>query len=203
MRWLADLIIRRVTRRAPDQIIGSPTPLLHRWFFFRKNRWFNIYLHHFLRDDNDRVLHDHPWWNCSIVLRGGYNEIMEDGCARIWNSRGPGSIVIRRPRTAHRLVLSNDSRGEKITSWSLFIIGPKVREWGFHCPRGWVHWKDFCSPGDENAIGPGCEGEITVPVFTDDPGEMDRQFIEDSRKYECSQPTNQRRSGPRLIVRNS
>ena len=27
--------------------------------------------------------------------------------------------------------------------WSLFITGPVIREWGFHCPNGWRHWKQF------------------------------------------------------------
>lgn len=32
-------------------------------------------VHHILRSDHDRALHDHPWDNCSIVLRGGYWEV--------------------------------------------------------------------------------------------------------------------------------
>ncbi|CAN0516096.1 unnamed protein product, partial [Scytosiphon promiscuus] len=27
--------------------------------------------------------------------------------------------------------------------WSLFITGPKYREWGFRTAGGWMHWKEF------------------------------------------------------------
>jgi len=33
-----------------------------------------IYLHHILRSDKDRHLHDHPWDYSSIILKGGYFE---------------------------------------------------------------------------------------------------------------------------------
>jgi hypothetical protein len=28
---------------------------------------------------------------------------------------------------------------------TLFAGGPIVREWGFDCPQGWRHWKEFTS----------------------------------------------------------
>ena len=33
-------------------------------------------LHHVLRSDLDRALHDHPWDNASLLLRGGYWEVV-------------------------------------------------------------------------------------------------------------------------------
>ena len=33
-----------------------------------------VRLHHILRSDRDRAMHDHPWENASLVLRGGYWE---------------------------------------------------------------------------------------------------------------------------------
>lgn len=27
--------------------------------------------------------------------------------------------------------------------WSLVVTGPPRRRWGFWCPKGWVHWKEF------------------------------------------------------------
>jgi len=35
-----------------------------------------------------------------------------------------------------------------------------VREWGFHCPRGWMHWKQYTDAQDSGAIGRGCEGAL-------------------------------------------
>jgi len=35
----------------------------------------------------------------------------------------------------------------------------EMREWGFACPKGWVHWKDFTDPDNPGQVGPGC-GEL-------------------------------------------
>src|SRR5580704_9904819 len=62
-------------RRPPDFIIGgNEFPYMRRWWVIPRNRIFNIYLHHFLRSDDDRALHDHPSWNVSILLKGEYTE---------------------------------------------------------------------------------------------------------------------------------
>lgn len=156
--------------RKPDFIIGgADRPYLLRWWLIPRNRWFNVYLHKILRSDDDRALHDHPWWNISVVLRGCYFEIMPDFKAaetpytRIadlptrmkW--RGPGSIIFRRARACHRLVIPE--RGTYLPGycWTLFITGPRIREWGFHCPRGWKLWTDFVSSADKGTVGRGCE----------------------------------------------
>lgn len=61
--------------RPPDFIIGgSNRPYMLRWWLIRRNRFFNIYLHKFLRSDDDRALHDHPWLNMSYLLDGEYIE---------------------------------------------------------------------------------------------------------------------------------
>lgn len=134
--------------RPPDFTIGTPDkPYMHRWWIIPRNRFFNIYLHHIVRDDDDRALHDHPWVNVSIVLKGGYTEVMPH--ASKW--RGRGSIVFRLPKAAHRLELDEDS------CWTLFITGPRVREWGFLCPKGWRDWRVFTAPADRGQIGRGCE----------------------------------------------
>jgi hypothetical protein len=134
-------------------------PYMLRWWVIPRNRFFNIYLHRIERSDDDRALHDHPWLNCSIVLRGGYREVMPEHAPsvswpvppqrNVW--RGPGSIVLRRPSAAHRLEVA-DGRA----CWSLFITGPNVRDWGFWCPRGWKKWTDFVDMTNPGAIGPGC-----------------------------------------------
>lgn len=130
-------------------------------------------VHNVKRSDHDRALHDHPWFNISWLLKGGYWEIKPGrfqqavearfidaadeflsahnfihlhagGTAtraqlRAYRSmgiywRGPGALVFRKPTTLHRLVLP-----EGKDAWSLFIMGPKKRDWGFQTPEGWVH----------------------------------------------------------------
>ena len=134
MKW--DLII------AP-----AGEPYLYRKHVLPRNKFMNIYFHKIVKSDDDRALHDHPWWNLSIILKGGYIEVMQDGARRI---RGPGSVLFRLAKTAHRLEVV-----EGVDCYTLFLTGPKVRSWGFHCPKGWVYWRDFTT-SDGNSIRGGC-----------------------------------------------
>lgn len=153
MSWLASRLLSVSERRAPDVIIGGVAdPYLRRWFLIPRNRFFNIYLHQFMRSDDDRALHDHPWWNLSILLRGRYVEhTISAGGINIRTERKAGGIKLRRAGAAHRIELHDGP------CWTLFVTGPRLREWGFHCPRGWVHWRVFTNPADNGAtIGRGC-----------------------------------------------
>jgi hypothetical protein len=166
---LIDRFISRVSRRKPDFIIGSEkNPYCYRWWIIPRNRFFNIYLHNFVRDDDDRALHDHPWINCTIPLKVGYVEQQfkhkwQEGWALpvfVHINRRVGKINFRRASTPHRVILRRDGNGQPIPSWSLFITGPVIREWGFICPGGrWVHWKkftDFENTGKSGLVGRGC-----------------------------------------------
>ncbi len=150
-RKLVDRALALANSRAPDFVIGDH--YLERWFVIPRNPWFNIYLHQIAKSDDDRALHDHPWWNVSVVLVGGYWEhsIAAGGVAsRVF--RRPGSVTFRRAKAAHRLEIgSGDS-----PAVTLFITGPRIRQWGFHCPNGWRHWKLFTAAGDAGQIGRGC-----------------------------------------------
>ena len=160
-----DQLIAWAERTTPDLVIGEN--YLSRWFIAKNireidakhhipsraetyiNNWSNIYLHKISGSDDDRALHDHPWLNISIILRGSYIEIYHDKEV----IRTAGSIVFRRGNTAHRLAVNGG------TVWSLFITGPKYREWGFRCSAGWKHWKKFTeyeTTGDSTKTGPGC-----------------------------------------------
>jgi hypothetical protein len=157
--------------RRPDFIIGNPDdPYLERWWVIPRNRWFNVYLHHFLHSDDDRALHDHPWVNCSILLKGSYLEHLSDGGVKqrkAWRPWTPWRMTFRWPTSAHRVELFHENtwrpdehlgipcRGS-LPVWTLFLTGPTIREWGFICPNGWKHWKAFTKPGAPGQIGPGC-----------------------------------------------
>lgn len=146
----ADRVIDRALQRAPDFVIGgAERPYLRRWWLIPRNRIFNVYLHEFLRSDDDRALHDHPWCNVSILLRGRYLEHLQDGTARV---RTAGQVVVRWCGSiAHRVELIDGP------VWTLFITGPRYRQWGFWCPQGWVHWERFTAAHDPGAVGPGCD----------------------------------------------
>lgn len=156
--------LQRIFYRDPDFYIGGKVhPYMRRWWVIPRNRFFNIYLHNILRDDDDRALHDHPWVSCSVILRGGYLEHHPGGVVK---RRQPGRITFRRATQAHRLELfesgsfwaTDEGRIPiKKSAWTLFITGPKIREWGFHCPKGWRHWEEFVSKDDAGQVGKGCE----------------------------------------------
>ncbi len=167
--------IQRLFARAPDVLIGGPErPYMKRWHILPRNPILNIYLHRIERSDDDRALHDHPWWNASIVLAGGYFEVLpvvkplRRGSLDYWfkagggptlrreaarqtaRHRGPGALVFRKAKAAHRLIVHRPA-------WTLFITGPRFRSWGFYCPQGWIDWRAFTDPADRGRAGRGCD----------------------------------------------
>ena len=142
---------------------------MHRWWRIARNWAFNIYFHIVLRSDDDRALHDHPWWNFSIVLDGGYYEhtISEGGIHnRAWC--GPGTMKFRwHGKKSHRLelarenfntvrlkdieietIIDGDQGFVEMPAHTIFITGPVLRRWGFHHPEQWVdayEWDEFCA----------------------------------------------------------
>lgn len=162
-RRLIELAVNVATTRPPDFMVGGDVnPYLKRWWLVPRNRLLNIYLHQFLRDDDDRALHDHPWPWCSILIVGSYYEhtIAAGGVHRRTQHLAP-SIRFGRAAKAHRISLVRDACTATGVwpAWTLFITGPRIREWGFHCPdTGWVHWRKFTDPSDVGRAGPGCGG---------------------------------------------
>lgn len=186
--WLYQrLVLNVVCQRMPDFVVGADNPdgpYLRRWFLSPWRRlqtrlrsraeaaptlanraiarvvgWLpNLYLHQFLRDDDDRALHDHPSWAISFILHRGYIEhTIAPGGIHRREYIGTGRLRFLRTRHTHRIELANRRPSDGDT-WSLFLFGPTVRDWGFHCPdRGWVHWKQFTAAGKPGEVGPGCD----------------------------------------------
>ena len=141
------------------------TPYLHisrymnRWWLIPYNRFgIAARIHQILRSDEDRHLHDHPWWYISVVLRGGYWEItLPRGDAEpnrmrllhgVW--RGPGSIAFRRASHFHKIKLpgrddtgSSIGIGVDVSCWTLFITGPKSQDWGFLVGQEKIPARDY------------------------------------------------------------
>lgn len=175
-RLLAWALHRHIEARPPDFVVDHDNEAyLCRWFVVRGGRrWlgidpqerlailardnpreddrrhgaFNVYLHRFWSSDHD-VPHDHPWRSATVVLDGGYLEHIpidprrQHGPCRVFK-RTAGDIVLRpRPRRAHRVEIVS------APATTLFLTGPRMREWGFYQSTGWVPWREFLDRGGE------------------------------------------------------
>lgn len=155
--WLYRRAGKIMSKRPPDFIIrpGGPDSgdYLRRWFVIPRNPVFNIYLHDIVKSDDDRALHDHPWTNCSIVLAGMYVEhTIAPGGVHHRTVRRAGDMVWRGAKAAHRLEIMPGS-----DALTLFITGPRLREWGFHCPQGWRPHHVFTAGPRGEFTGRGCD----------------------------------------------
>jgi hypothetical protein len=120
-------------------------PYLVRWHIIPRNKWFNIYLHHILKSDDERALHDHPWASLSFKLKGPLSEVYSLPLAVGFEGMPSHDRnipwlwpVYRSSTFAHRLVLPPGK-----SAWTIFITGRHVRLWGFWCPQGWRYWRDY------------------------------------------------------------
>lgn len=133
-RRVAAHCTRICLRRPPDFVVGGMAdPYLLRWYLTPWRHWFldpstgktrkgltgwrrwaaavtsrlpNLYLHLFLRPDDDRALHDHPWAWVSWLLSGTYVEhTIAAGGIRCQRRRWPGSVRCAFAKTAHRVDL--------------------------------------------------------------------------------------------------
>jgi len=121
-------------------------PYLERYYVFLKDRTrfpFNVFLHRFLKSDPDDV-HDHPWPYATLILRGGYwewrpqfdSQGQKTGEIAKWC--GAGSFRMAGSTTYHRIELDPD-----VDTWTLFMPGPKQRDWGFLTKHGWIESEQY------------------------------------------------------------
>lgn len=90
-------------------------------------RLFSIRLHHFRSSDDDRALHDHPWWFFTLILKGGYTDVSDTGDTVMKR----GHLYFRKAHHRHTVQVNPGG------VWTLCLMGPKSRTWGF-----WVDRKD-------------------------------------------------------------
>jgi hypothetical protein len=148
--WRLGRLAYRLYRKRPDLDIGPG--YMHRYYVLPRNRFANVYLHCMYKDDDDRALHDHPWHSVSWCLKGRLYEISKG------NMPGVDAIGIIRPSFLPRVRAASFAHRLEVPepSVTLFCTGPVVREWGFHCPKGWVPWRQFVDSRDSGKVGRGC-----------------------------------------------
>lgn len=151
IKWYCLTYLPLLKGQAQEEIGGD---YLHRWWIKRDRGQGNHFYHKIMRSDEDRALHDHPWDFVSFILDGSYVEVVGHGYKNdAINHRHfyAGDVNIRRAEDAHRLVIAPGS-----VTHTLVFTGGVRRDWGFHCEKGWKHWRDFCDPTNPNLVGHGC-----------------------------------------------
>lgn len=134
-----------------DEIGTDGTTYMRRWFFWCP--WFGVRVHHILRSDPDRHMHDHPWDFMSLLLTGGYTEVVprysESPSAHCPNPRKihhpRWSVLRHKAEDLHRLVLDKPV-------WTLVFTGHKRKSWGFATERGMVPWRQYLQEGGHGSV---------------------------------------------------
>lgn len=115
-----DLYMGRWWLFNPDQEPPPGAPTLRRYAWLP----ISVRVHHIVRPDGDRHLHDHPWNARTIILDGWYLEQREDGYCRV---RLPGDTASLGFGEFHRINAVCPERG----ATTLFITGRYRGAWGF------------------------------------------------------------------------
>ena len=141
-RRVTDWLIRRAQHTPYTHLEGY----MERWWLLNpydnrtygtKHPWFpfSARIHHILREDFDRHLHDHPWNARTFILRGWYDEIREDG------------RLIRRERgDTARLNFGEFHAIREVSPggvWTLFITSRYRGTWGFKVDGKKIPYREY------------------------------------------------------------
>jgi hypothetical protein len=105
--------------------LGKPEcPYAYRWVL---NLWFfSIRLHHFMRSDDKRYMHDHPFNFWTWCIKGEYTDVSMDDDGNIVRDHFPRWSLRHRP-AEHKHYVDVPVCG----SWTILLCGRKCRNWGF------------------------------------------------------------------------
>jgi len=112
---------------------------IKRWHIW-KCKWFQIYLHNFLHDD-DPIFHDHPRNSISFLLSGKLFEWIYNAAQKKSDVSIVPRIRLRSADHAHYIYVVRPA-------WTLFITGPIKREWGFWQHKKWYNAKELKTEQD-------------------------------------------------------
>lgn len=148
-RQFKDIRGRRWAFLSRDDIPDLHEPwktYLTRWRIIQ-TPWFGLFLHRIALPDRDRHLHDHPWSFATLILSGGYREVVPVG------DDPAGSTVSRTWRTGsiHRLIAEefhSIAVLHRKPTWTLVFVGPRRRDWGFGTAKGWVDHQTYIAQRD-------------------------------------------------------
>lgn len=155
------------------EVIGPPNcPIMVRWTLFAHgDRWPKLLVHHFLPNADDRAVHDHPRGFVTVVLKGRYDDMKPcprcEGAGRYlgvdqdaevgpWDAPPHVSVrcdctggVVLNERMHARVVRYRPAEHQHRTKvgprgcWTLVVMGPLRRSWGFIVGGAWMRWAEF------------------------------------------------------------
>lgn len=152
---VAAWLIQRAQRTPYFHIMSADGNEMYmgRWWLFnpydrdtnKARKWWcpwSIRIHHIMRADEDRDLHDHPWNARTIILRGWY---VEDRLVQ-----GEVSVFqrpfVRRPGDTAALRFGEYHRIDQVSAggvFTLFISGPYQGTWGFLVNGRKIPWRKY------------------------------------------------------------
>ena len=94
---------------------------------------YSIRIHHILREDYARHLHDHPWNARTIILHGTYIESrLRRGSETLYENE---RVQIKRSRGDTATLKVGEYHSIDMVSiggvWTMFIVGDFIEDWGF------------------------------------------------------------------------
>lgn len=146
---------------------GDDTDVYLIRYYVIQSKYFNFFIHRFLRSDRDDM-HDHPWNFGTYVVKGGYREQVPDCdfCTELPNiqqANGHDRIKInerstkrnqwatRKAEQLHRVVvdqeLTYDQKDQ--ATITLCFTGRTRRDWGFVKDGKWIFWKRYLGLPDD------------------------------------------------------
>lgn len=117
-------------------------------YYLIRTKWLSVFLHVFHLSDEDRFLHDHPWHYFTFLLWRGYWEYTpvnpnEYAGPTKRTRKWPFTFAHHPARWRHRVELVDQK-----PAVTLFIHFRRVRDWGYHMPKGWKQhhqwWRENC-----------------------------------------------------------
>ena len=126
--------IRRFQLRWREPLGRPECPHAYRWTL---NLWlFAIRVHQWIRSDDKRYMHDHPWHFVTLVVRGGYTDVSYRINGGTEFDKLPETEIVRdvlrvgsirlRP-ASHRHYVEVGPEG----AWTVLLTSPVVRHWGY------------------------------------------------------------------------
>lgn len=103
-----------------------------------------LYLHHFLGDDWSRDPHDHPRRFVSLGLKGWYFEDVFDSAGKLLGTRKYQAPWLRTFPANHIHRIRAKECGN---AWTLVLVFPKARGWGFIQDGKWIPFRDYVFGG--------------------------------------------------------